>query len=200
MDDADARRHDLERVERLHAPFEKLVALAIATKLHLQIFQADERFVPQTHPDSNARLIKKSFLSFLEPNILSEVSFFPTDIPLEDSALQYDRLLQKRTVPFDVCILGIGNDGHIASLFPNASTLDEKTKLSVAAHTESFAVPERLTMTFPTILSSKKIVILLKGAQKKLVLEELLSGNLLPEHFPAKFLLSHENVQIFLNA
>lgn len=164
--------------------------------LRLRVFQADERFVPQNDSHSNALLIKKSFLGFLSPEIFVETFFFDTTIPPSESAKNYELLL-KGKLPLDVCILGIGNDGHTASLFPKSPALQEKKALVLQTEAKNYPIPIRMSLSFPAILSSKKILLLLKGKEKKGVLDEFLSGTLPPQDFPAKYLLPHKNINIF---
>lgn len=162
-----------------------------------KIFQVDERFIAPDKPESNTLLILQNFVDYLaEPS--GKFYFFPfgDDISWEESAARYDELLQKEQPQFDVCILGIGADGHIASLFPNEPALVETEKLATTAETNQFEVWKRLTLTFPVILQSKKIVVLLRGEEKKAVLEELQHGKKLWQEFPAKKLNEHQKTEI----
>lgn len=180
------------------------------------IFVVDERFVPPSHNDSNEKLIRENF------SVPANFHFWETEnISWEESAKKYDELLKnwiEHSSPgeepvsseaalreelegvdrkLDLIFLGMGPDGHTASLFPHSAALTETEKMATTATTDVFAVHERLTMTFPTIFSAKKIILLLKGSNKKEVLDELLHGEKTAEEFPAKKLLEHENVHIF---
>jgi 6-phosphogluconolactonase len=155
-----------------------------------KVFVVDERFVPSTSDDSNHKLIRKNF------ETSAQYYFWNTDAAASfaESAAEYETVLKKELInPLDVCILGIGPDGHTASLFPGSTALAEQNRITVATTTKQFAVRERLTMTFPVILAAKKIVILMRGASKKPMIDELLSGNKSVAEFPAIKLREHGN-------
>ncbi|MBI5415048.1 6-phosphogluconolactonase [Candidatus Peregrinibacteria bacterium] len=162
------------------------------------IFEVDERYILPEKPDSNALLIHNHFLNLL-PEPPKSVYFFETSgvFSWKESAEKYHDLLQKFEKPFDVCILGIGPDGHTASLFPNGPEIHETEKLATISETNIFPVWKRLTVTFPMILKSKKIVVLLCGISKRKILDELEHGEKSWEEFPAKKILSHPNLHIF---
>lgn len=167
--------------------YQALASLALPfAKIHF--YQTDERFVPPTHKDSNQKLIKEAFKKLPPPNF----HFFNTALPIAASLKEYKKSLPAQ---FDLTILGIGPDGHIASLFPHEKAL---TSQSHTAHTttQEFAIKDRLTLTFAPILTSKKILVLLKGPEKEAVLKKLQSPQSLTiQNFPAKKLLSHPNVE-----
>ena len=142
-------------------------------------------------------LVLQNFLEYM-PEPAGKIHFFETTgkITWEKSAEKYDQLLRGHGKPFDVCILGIGPDGHTASLFPGEPALYETEKLATTSETNRFDVWKRLTITFPMILKSKKIVVLLKGKDKKSVLEELLHGKKSWEEFPSKKILEHKKLEI----
>ncbi len=139
----------------------------------VDFFLADERCVPMTDENSNYKLVRET---------LNPKNFHPFD--------------EKTGLPefFDLTILGIGEDGHIASLFPHSPALNSKEK-TAKTQTENFAVKDRLTLTLKTILDSKNILVLLNN--KPTVLEKLKENKLTTEEFPAISLLDHTSVKIF---
>lgn len=157
----------------------------------VDIYLADERFVPPFHAEANAKLIRENV------QVPARFHWWDTDLESpQEAAAMYDTLLKKRKKPFDVVILGVGPDGHIASLFPHSSALNEKDKAALATETEHFAIRERLTMTPPMLLGAKKIIVLLKGTSKLPILKELESGAKPVEEFPAALLRDHPDCTV----
>ncbi|MCX5876082.1 MAG: 6-phosphogluconolactonase [Deltaproteobacteria bacterium] len=140
---------------------------------------ADERWVDPTTADSNERLVRQHLLQ----NRAALASF----VGLKTGALTAvqgekecaDRLAQLPR-PFDVLILGMGNDGHTASLFPQATRLGEALALDSGklclAITPPVAPHERMTLTLPALLQSSQIILHLVGADKRAVYERALAS------------------------
>lgn len=149
-----------------------------------RFFQTDERYVPTDHPDSNQSMIRRHI-----PDLIA----FDTSLPIETCLALYETVLPEQ---FDMVILGIGTDGHIASLFPRSPALHEKKRRVAHATTDTFAVRDRLTLTLPTILDSKHIMILLQGAGKAEILNDLEHSEKSIDDLPAKALLKHKNLTI----
>lgn len=154
-------------------------------------YQVDERYVPKNHPDSNQKMIRAT----LKPK---NFHYFDTSLQIQRAMEKYKKDLQKLPgwpkKTFDLCILGIGEDGHIASLFPNSKALTSKAKVTHTT-TREFAIKDRLTITLPIILRSKNILVLLKNKPK--ILLELQAPKKSPQKFPALKLLKHKNFHIF---
>ncbi|QQS59146.1 6-phosphogluconolactonase [Candidatus Peregrinibacteria bacterium] len=156
----------------------------------VSVFLADERCVPPNHPDANAKLIRESFP-------VPARFFLPETTSPDCGAKHYETLFREQGGVFDVAVLGIGPDGHIASLFPHSPALSEDHKLVTTSETEQFAVRQRITFTLPVLLNAKKLIVLLKGKSKEEVLTEWFSGSLSSEEFPAKYLLKHPYCFVF---
>lgn len=162
----------------------------------IDFWQTDERYVSKDNSDSNLRMINENL--FAGTRIPHSFHFFDTGLNINDCLKKYQKdIEQNLSSGLDLIILGIGKDGHIASLFPESDALNEKNKAVAHTQTEKFRVRERLTMTFPVIMESKKIMILLSGKEKEQVLHEMLTGKKSPAQFPAKNLLSHKDLTIF---
>jgi 6-phosphogluconolactonase len=144
----------------------------------------DERFVPPDDPASNARMLTEAMFSRAAVPA-GNVHRIPTvGITPEQSAAQYGRTLKTlhggrtptRDEPlFDVCLLGVGEDGHTASLLPGSAALEVRDRwVAVVAHGRPEA---RITLTYPALENSRAVVFLLKGEGKRAILDRLLCGD-----------------------
>jgi 6-phosphogluconolactonase len=164
-------------------PFREAIAWP---RVHL--FWGDERFVPADHPDSNYRLAREAFISRV-PIPAGNVHPMPTEGSDPDAAAaRYEETLRRFFAPpprFDLVLLGLGADGHTASLFPGSPALDEDGRLVVAVH-----VPKldtwRLTLTPPALRSARHVMILVSGLDKASVLREVMEGPYDPHRLPAQ--------------
>ncbi len=141
------------------------------------IFMVDERYVPPDHNDNNYKMIKENLLKNIN---IPEKNLFPinTNLPIKESVIDYENKIidffKKEIYPgFDLIFLGIGNDGHTASLFPESIVLNEKEKL-VSYVDEKSINNKRITITFPLINNSKKIIFLVTGKNKAHVIKEII--------------------------
>jgi 6-phosphogluconolactonase len=162
----------------------------------VELYMVDERYVPMDHPESNVRMIMDTLMPEVKGVRLFAIP--DTKKPIKEAAADYNEMLQKHSRPlFDLVILGLGKDGHTASLFPGIPELDEMSKFFV--HTESPAgIKDRLSLTFPAIFSSRKIIFLIRGQSKKKVIDQWLSDVTIRESkLPAKTVLEHEDVEIY---
>jgi 6-phosphogluconolactonase len=157
------------------------------TKLH--IFWGDERYVPSDHPDSNENMARQAWLDQvpLPPNNIHAV---PTHFPEPtDSAQQYEAKLQsvfgtsEGNLPaFDLILLGIGDDGHTASLFPHTPALGVRDRLITVG--EKSGQP-RITFTYPLINNAHNVLFLLAGASKQPALKQIFSPVADANQYPA---------------
>ena len=146
-------------------------------------YWGDERFVPYDHPDSNYRMTREAMLS-KAPVPPENIHPIPTDGTPEDAALRYERTLQDaygaatldpQRPLFDITLLGIGGDGHTASLLPGESVLNERKHWVAAV---SHGRPEiRITLTYPAIDSSRRVAFLVAGEEKAAIFSAIRSGN-----------------------
>lgn len=145
------------------------------------IFFADERFVPPDDPESNYRLVKEHLLNHV--NIPEEnVHAISTDDTSECSATRYEEDIRRffdigkdRFPDFDLIMLGIGEDGHTASLFPGTAALYEKRRLAIPVAAPRLP-SERISLTLPVINNAKNIIFLVSGENKAKAIKELLEN------------------------
>jgi 6-phosphogluconolactonase len=154
----------------------------------VHVFFGDERYVPADHPESNYRMAREALLS-RAPIPQENVHRFRTELDPESAARDYETQLQTffrvsdQSVPrFDLIMLGLGDDGHTASLFPGTSGLAETRRLVAAVWVEKFKT-YRLTLTFPVLNRSAEVLFLVAGKGKARVLRDVQStsaASLLP--------------------
>jgi 6-phosphogluconolactonase len=158
----------------------------------IRFFWGDERHVPPDHPDSNYRMANEAMLS-LVPIDPRNVFRVPSEIPdAGAAAAQYEQTLRsafqtgKDGVPtFDLILLGLGPDGHTASLFPGTKALHEKSRLVVANWVDKFKT-DRITFTLPVINHAANVMFLVAGKDKAPAMAAVFDGKSDPEQFPAK--------------
>jgi 6-phosphogluconolactonase len=146
----------------------------------LDLFFGDERAVPPDHPDSNYRLALTSLLSRV-PEPAPKVHRMPAEEKdLEAASRRYEEEIRGAVPPgalqvpaFDLIWLGIGDDGHTASLFPGSAALDEKERLVVPSFVPSMG-KHRMTFTFPLINGARKVQFLVFGKKKAPIVREIL--------------------------
>jgi 6-phosphogluconolactonase len=151
-------------------------------------YWGDERFVPYDHPESNYRMTREAMLAEA-PVPPENIHPVPTDGTPEEAALRYERTLQAAYGAavldparplFDITLLGLGPDGHTASLLPGDAVLEEHERWVAAV---SHGRPEvRITMTYPAIDSSRRVAFLVAGQEKAAILAAIRAGG---SHAPA---------------
>lgn len=138
----------------------------------VHFFWGDDRCVPGDHPDSNFRLAKENLFDLINP-APQNVHPMPSDLrPLETAAIEYEKELVDffgGTPEFDVVHLGLGTDGHTASLFPGSAALDEKRAWVVGLNPPSGVRPDlpRLTLTLPAINAARLVLFVVGGMEKR---------------------------------
>jgi len=142
------------------------------------IFWVDERCVPENNPASNYESAKNDFLDHV-PIPLKQVHYIPGRIPPEEGELQYQQNLidlfqvkEGEFPAFDLIFLGIGADGHTASLFPGHHALNEKKRLVMAVKGGDPDV-FRLTMTYPVLNHARHVIFLVSGKDKAAIVRAL---------------------------
>jgi 6-phosphogluconolactonase len=155
-------------------------------------FWGDERHVPPTDAESNYRMAQESLLSKV-PVPAGNIFRVPTEDPDASAvAAAYEQSLRKffalepgKFPRFDLILLGMGPDGHCASLFPETAALQEKSRLVVANWVEKFKT-YRITFTLPVLNAAREVMFLVSGVDKAPALREVLEGSAPGEKYPCK--------------
>lgn len=155
-------------------------------------FFGDERNVLPENEESNFRMANENLFAPLQ---VSEKNVFRWQTELKDAqeiagkyqqaAKKFFALDDKELPRFDIILLGMGDDGHTASLFPFTVGLDEKEKIAVANPVEKLNTT-RLTLTFPVINNARNVIFLVKGADKAEILKAVLEGEFQPDKLPSQ--------------
>lgn len=156
-------------------------------------FFGDERNVLPDDADSNFRMANENLLAALQ---IGDENIFRWNTEAKDVEIiveDYETVLsvffeldEKKQFPrFDLILLGMGDDGHTASLFPYTKALNETVKIAVANPVEKLDTT-RLTLTFPVINNARNVMFLVKGADKAETLKTVLEDEYQPEKYPAQ--------------
>jgi len=141
------------------------------------IFWADERAVPASSPDSNFGLADSLWLRKSGAGLSSIHPMYVGNPDLKAAAQAYgDELVRVlgKTPRFDVVLLGVGPDGHVASLFPGHAALSEEQQLAVPVTDAPKPPPRRLTLTLPMLTSAERVIVMALGESKAAVMQEAL--------------------------
>ena len=157
---------------------------------HIHLFFGDERYVSPDHVDSNFRMAKEILLDKIDIP-LENIHPVPTDLDIQQAAHIYEMRMReffKGDWPrFDLVLLGMGEDGHTASLFPNSSGLDEQARWFIASLAPTSGL-WRLTLTKHAINSAKNIHVLVSGASKAAMVENVFNGPMEPSEKPIQMI------------
>ena len=154
----------------------------------IEFFWGDERGVPPEHYDSNFRMANEVMLSAL-PVPENRIHRFEAErADVKNVISEYEtQLVEILGDPpaFDLILLGMGSDGHTASLFPHSPALDEKTRW-VTLNPHGQLGGHRFTLTYPTLNQAKEVVFLVSGKAKANALQMVLEGEQDPKEYPAQ--------------
>lgn len=161
-------------------------------KIHF--FWGDERHVPPDHLDNNYRMAFETMLAKV-PVPSKNIHRIKSEIGDADEAaheyeqalVQFFKLSKGQLPSFDLVLLGMGSDGHTASIFPNSNVINEKERLVVAPWIEKLK-SYRITLTPPVLNNAASVTFLVSGAEKANALREVLEGDYRPECFPAQII------------
>jgi 6-phosphogluconolactonase len=171
-------------------------ALREAVSWHdAHVFWGDERHVPPTHDESNFRMAREVLLDHV-PIPSHQIHRVEAEDPdatrvavAYEQALRIAFGLEDGGWPsFDLVLLGMGEDGHTASIFPGSTVLHERTRTVVAPFVERFG-SHRITLTPPVFAHAREIAVLVAGLEKAHTLHDVLEGPLVPDRYPIQCLL-----------
>jgi 6-phosphogluconolactonase len=159
----------------------------------LEIFFVDERAVPPEDAESNYRMVREALLDKV-PIQAVQVARMPGELNPQRAAALYETEIRMRfrlegaEIPrFDVVALGMGDDGHAASLFPHTGAIDALGRIVVANH-----VPQknawRITLSWPVLNQARGVFFLVQGSDKAEVLERVLTGPFDPKLLPSQLI------------
>lgn len=177
--------------------FEALSAMEIDWP-HVKVLASDERWVPGDHADSNEKLIRETLLL----RRAADAEFLPCFAPDKSIAARCEELNEEirfAPLPFACSLLGMGTDGHFASLFPDAENLEEGLDLEsgiLCLPVTTEASPyERVSLTLSALSRSDEIVLLMFGNDKRIVYEKAKAGN---ARYPVTRLLRQKRAPVHI--
>ncbi len=160
----------------------------------VHFFWGDERTVPPDHPDSNFGAANEALLSKLELPEANVHRIHGEHRDPQEAAADYEAELRRHfgladgEFPrFDLVFLGMGADGHTASLFPGTEVLEERRRLAVAQWLETMSA-QRITLTCPVFNNAACILLLVTGGEKAETLREVLEGATDPPRYPVQLI------------
>jgi 6-phosphogluconolactonase len=159
----------------------------------LQLFWVDERCVPPDNDESNYKMTHQAMLSKV-PLPEANIHRMEGELDPEEAASRYEseirntfKLEGAETPTFDLILLGLGPDGHTASLFPHTEGLNEMARIAIANH-----VPQkdtwRMTLTWPVIAQGREVAFLIEGKEKTEMVRTVFTGAYDPETYPAQLI------------
>jgi 6-phosphogluconolactonase len=177
---------------RLRMPWERL-----------ELYWVDERCVPPGHADSNYRMTREALLDRV-PLRLAQIHRMEGELEPEAAAARYEselrntfRLEGAESPRFDLVSLGLGSDGHTASLFPYTQAIHEMSRL-VAANQVPQSDAWRITLTWPVINHARSVFFLVSGEDKAAILRQVLTGPRDPERLPSQLIWPSSGILTFI--
>lgn len=167
-------------------------------------FWGDERHVPPSDPDSNYRMVDEIMLSKIPVNPGNVFRIKGENPDAAAAAEDYEQTLRKffalepgQFPRFDLILLGMGPDGHTASLFPGTAALQEKSRLVVANWVEKMKT-HRISLTLPVLNAASCVTFLVSGTDKATVLKAVLEEDVPAEQYPSKLVRPSDGKLIWL--
>ena len=179
------------------AMYEILATIEYAQKVdweRVHVFWSDERAVPPDHQDSNYGMARAAMLDYVSIPI-ENIHRILGEAKPQDAAQAYQKTISSffgsGMTSFDLILLGMGDDGHTASIFPGSMAVHEEMLLVMACFVEKLAA-WRITFTPRLINAAKNVTILVSGERKARRLRQVLAGPYQPEMLPAQVVRPHQ--------
>lgn len=166
----------------------------------VHIFWSDERCVPEDDPRNNANMARQALLNHV-PIPAANIHPIQSSLSPQSAAEQYEQELREffstQNPNFHLVLLGLGTNGHTASLFPHTPVLSEQQRWVSAVHIRERNM-DRVTFTAPFINQASQVVFLVSGLDKARVLEKVLEGPYQPRKLPAQLIRPNDSQPIWL--
>jgi 6-phosphogluconolactonase len=165
----------------------------------IHFFWVDERCVPPNHSESNYRMAADAFLDHINiPS--SNIHRIKGELLLNEAARDYEKELRSfflnRLPTFDLILLGLGTDGHTASLFPGSPALEEERRwaIKVKHNTPPSPLVDRITLTYPVLKQAGEVIFLISGREKADILARIFKTPSIPDSLPVQVIIkNHPN-------
>lgn len=171
---------------------------------HVHLFWGDERCVPPDHPESNYRMVREALLDQAPIPAQNIRRMLAEQADHTSAAAAYEQTLRDffevaagKLPCFHLILLGMGEDGHTASLFPGTAALAETERLVVANYVEKLST-HRLTLTVPVINHAANVAFVITGSAKASVLKKILEGEHDPQQFPSQLIRPEKGQLVFI--
>ena len=168
----------------------------------VDVVLGDERWVPASDPASNARLLSETLLAADGPGAAARFHPVPTELDTPQASVEAFEQVVRRLCPgdppvFDVMLLGLGDDGHTASLFPGTPAVHATDRAVTIGAGKGL---ERITLTAPVLSAARQVIVLVSGAGKRQALQRLLDPSESPERTPARLVQPRTPVLVLADA
>ena len=165
----------------------------------VQVTLVDERWVPDSDERSNAHLVESHLLQHAAANARF-IPLYTGDATPEAGLAKADARINALSLPFDVVVLGMGEDGHTASFFPGGDHLAEALDMQGSARVLPMHAPDagepRITLTLPTLLETRALYLLVSGEKKRDVLADVRLGLGAARDYPVRVVLTQQHVPV----